>query len=143
MISLKVEGTEIAIEEKVLKDVVMSGLPGWLVSMANKDMKSKTVYLGVKGVAIMMLGDIRRKAAKQGLILPEPADDEDPVVTLANMLLNYSVEFIEGQSAKAIYHVDGDRIIVTGVEVGGQVYDVNQIEAPKELEGTPLAEATK
>ena len=126
MISLKVEGTEIAIEERVLKDVVMSGLPGWLHSMANKDAKSKTIFLGVKGLALVMLGDIRRKAAKQGLILPEPADDEDPVVTLANMLLNYSVEFIEGQSAKAIYHIDGERIVVTGVEVGGQVYDVEQ-----------------
>lgn len=106
----------------------MSGLPGWLTSMANKDAKSKTIFLGVKGLAIIMLGDIRRKAAKQGLILTEPADDEDPVVTLANMLMNYSAEFIEGQSAKAIYHVDGDRIIVTGVEVGGQVYDVEPVK---------------
>lgn len=126
MISLKVEGTEIAIEERVLKDVVMSGLPGWLDGMANKDRMSKTIHLAIKGAALMMLGHIRRMAAKENVVMPEPPENEDPIVTLANMLLNYSVEFIEGQSAKAIYHVEGEKIVITGVEVGGQVYDVQQ-----------------
>lgn len=134
MISLKLEGTEIGLEEHVLKDLVMSGLPDWLHSMANKDAMQKTVYLAIKGAAMLMLGQIRRMAAKQHVMLPEPPDDEDPIITLANMLLNYSVEFIEGQSADAIYHMEGDKIVITGVKIGNDVFD---IETLKEVVTTP------
>jgi hypothetical protein len=124
MITLKMEGTEIGIEESAIKDMVMAGLPGWLEEMASKDAKSKTIFLGVKGLAIVMLSDIRRKAAKAGIQMPDPPEDENPVITLANLLLNYSMEFIEGQSARAIYRIDGNRIVIIGIEVGGSVFEV-------------------
>ena len=124
MITLKMEGTEIGIEASAIKDMVMTGLPGWLEQMAAKDAKSKTIFLGVKGLSIVMLADIRRKAAKEGIQMPDPPEDENPVITLANLLLNYSMEFIEGQSARAIYRIDGNRIVITGIEVGGSVFEV-------------------
>ena len=123
MITLKMEGTEIGIEESAIKDMVMAGLPGWLEEMAAKDAKSKTIFLGVKGLAIVMLSDIRRKAAKAGIQMPDPPE-ENPVISLASLLLNYSVEFISGQSARAIYRIDGDKIVITGIEVGGAVFEV-------------------
>jgi hypothetical protein len=124
MITLKMEGTEIGIEESAIKDMVMAGLPGWLEEMAAKDAKSKTIFLGVKGLAIVMLSDIRRKAAKAGIQMPDPPEEENPVISLASLLLNYSVEFISGQSARAIYRIDGDKIVITGIEVGGAVFEV-------------------
>lgn len=124
MITLKMEGTEIGIEESAIKDMVMAGLPGWLEEMAAKDTQSKTIFLGVKGLAIVMLTDIRRKAAKAGIQMPDPPDKENPVITLASLLLNYSIEFISGQSARAIYRIDGDKIVITGIEVGGAVFEV-------------------
>lgn len=124
MITLKMEGTEIGIEESAIKDMVMAGLPGWLEEMAAKDAKSKTIFLGVKGLAIVMLSDIRRKAAKAGIQMPDPPEEENPVISLASLLLNYSVEFISDQSARAIYRIDGDKIVITGIEVGGAVFEV-------------------
>ena len=124
MITLKMEGAEIGIEESAIKDMVMAGLPGWLEEMAAKDAKSKTIFLGVKGLAIVMLSDIRRKAAKAGIQMPDPPEEENPVISLASLLLNYSVEFISGQSARAIYRIDGDKIVITGIEVGGAVFEV-------------------
>ena len=117
MISLKLEGTEIGIEESVLKDVIMEFMPGFVHEMAEKDIKMKTVYLGVKGVSMMMITMIRREAAKNNFQLEIP-EDEDPVISLLRLLMNGATEFVKGQSADAIYHLEGDRVVITGIKLG-------------------------
>lgn len=124
MITLKIEGSEIGIEESALKDMVLSGLPSWLEEQSSKDIKAKTIFLGVKGLSLMMLSDIRRKAAKAGVLLAPPAEDENPVLKLAEILLNYSAKYIEGQSAHAIYHIDGEKIVITGINTGEEIFEM-------------------
>lgn len=116
MIALKLEGTDIGIEETVLRDVIMEFMPSFVHEMAEKDIKMKTVYLGVKGVSMMMLTMIRREAVKNNFKLDIP-EEEDPVISLLRLLLNGATEFIKGQSADAIYHIEGDKIVVTGIKL--------------------------
>lgn len=116
MIALKLEGTEIGIEESVLKDVIMEFMPGFVQEMAEKDIKMKTVYLAVKGVSMMMLTMIRREAAKNNFKL-DISEEEDPVISLLRLLMNGATEFIKGQSVDAVYHIEGDKIVVTGIKL--------------------------
>lgn len=118
MISLNIEGTKIALEETALKDLIMGGLPGWIQSHAEGDAKSRLLYQGFKGVAIMMRVMIRRDAAKKGVELPYD-EEEDPVIGLSQLMLEGAMQFISNQQAEAIYEElpNGEGVIIKGLKI--------------------------
>lgn len=127
MISLKVEGTEIGIEENALKDLVMAGMPEWIASHAEGDAKSRTLYLAFKGVALMMRSMIRREAAKKNVALPYDEED-DPIIGLAKLMLEGAMQFIADQQGEAIYEMmtDRDGVVITGIKMDHAEYVISK-----------------